>query len=222
MESAAKGRKVDEGTGDGLKSPVFQGFDKTLLPFFNDHPFLVQHQHIERDPFAAHGKGPGRKRLGFRRDQDVPGFEYPGQFLDIQVFGVHQQLARGERDKRGINVHGRPAAAFDFVDRIGVAQMSPEPGNAQIVGYIALGYENIFSATGEMMSPRISALPFMHPTGLVALRAGSGGLTSAIGSPCLVTRMGFPVSRTFRSSSRQVALNFEMLTSSIGKSYYGQ
>ena len=46
--------------------------------------------------------------------------------------------------------------------------------------------------------------------------AGVGGITSAIGCPRRVTRMGDPVRRTRSKTARQVALNSEMEMDSMG------
>ena len=49
-----------------------------------------------------------------------------------------------------------------------------------------------------------------------------GGVISATGLPKRVTRTGVRVLRTFSSTARQVALNFEMAISCMAQLYHSQ
>src|SRR5258707_230372 len=75
---------------------------------------------------------------------------------------------------------------------------------------------------GPTISPTIFILPAMLPSFLPLLFSAVEGTTSATGSPKRVTRIGFRVFRTSSRMPRHLALNSEMATSFILKSYYGQ
>src|SRR5271165_4971188 len=64
-----------------------------------------------------------------------------------------------------------------------------------------------------MMSPAISMESFMDPIQAARPCTNAGGMTSAIGFPNRVTRMGFFVFETCSSSARHLALNSEIATS---------
>src|SRR2546422_9480024 len=75
---------------------------------------------------------------------------------------------------------------------------------------------------GETMSPIIFPVLLREPSQDSGLFGGGGGMICAIGSPFRVTRIGRPVRLTLASSARQVALNFEIDTSSsTATSYHG-
>jgi hypothetical protein len=57
-----------------------------------------------------------------------------------------------------------------------------------------------FSSAGEMISPTISMESFLEPIQVARGSTDEGGITSAIGFPKRVTRMGFFVLRTCCSS----------------------
>ena len=71
------------------------------------------------------------------------------------------------------------------------------------------------------MSPVMRAVPRRAPSLRVGRCFTGGGTTSATGCPKRVTNMGFPVLRTFSSTAKQVALNFEMAISSTKQVYHG-
>src|SRR5450631_2245398 len=76
---------------------------------------------------------------------------------------------------------------------------------------------------GETMSPRISPVPAAEPSQSSRPCSCEGAVTSAIGSPRRVIKMGTPVRRTFSSMERHRALNTEIATFSITSNiYYGQ
>lgn len=66
------------------------------------------------------------------------------------------------------------------------------------------------------MSPWMINLPSSPPSMRCHGATAVVGVTSATGLPKRVIRIGWPVRRTFSSTARQVALNFEMGISSIG------
>ena len=68
---------------------------------------------------------------------------------------------------------------------------------------------------GPTMSPRIFPVSAIHPNCLPDAFPGDGGITSATGSPNLVTRIGLRVLRTCSRIPRHLALNSEMATSFI-------
>src|SRR5262245_29425582 len=70
-------------------------------------------------------------------------------------------------------------------------------------------------ATGPTMSPLRRAVPAIEPSHDPDLRTADGAVTSAIGSPKRVTRMGLRVLRTRSRTAKHVALNFEIAISSI-------
>src|SRR5258708_11746995 len=75
---------------------------------------------------------------------------------------------------------------------------------------------------GPTMSPRIFTEPAMLPSQLLRRGFGVGGTTSATGSPKRVTRTGMRVLRTCSRMPRHLALNSEMATSFMPRSYYAQ
>jgi len=72
------------------------------------------------------------------------------------------------------------------------------------------------------ISPRISAVPAMHPRSLPVGLRGEGGMISATGCPNRVTLIGWRVFRTSSSMPRHLALNWEIATSFIRQPYRGQ
>src|ERR1017187_8040015 len=66
---------------------------------------------------------------------------------------------------------------------------------------------------GPTISPRISAMPAMHPSFLPVDFGADGGTTSATGRPKRVTQIGLRVLRTSSRRPRHLALNSEMATS---------
>src|SRR2546429_6502924 len=70
------------------------------------------------------------------------------------------------------------------------------------------------------MSPIIFPVLLREPSQDSGLFGGGGGMICAIGSPFRVTRIGRPVRLTLASSARQVALNFEIDTSSSTATSY--
>src|SRR5262249_23922512 len=67
-----------------------------------------------------------------------------------------------------------------------------------------------------MISPTISIESFIEPIQLTRPSTREGGMTSAIGLPKRVTRIGFLVLQTCSKRDRHVALNSEIATSCIG------
>ena len=72
MEGAAEGGIVGKRTGDGLEAPVPELLDEGLLQALHDHPLLVEHQHIDAEPAAAHRGDAPRDGVRFGGDEDVP------------------------------------------------------------------------------------------------------------------------------------------------------
>src|SRR5262249_1439771 len=66
-----------------------------------------------------------------------------------------------------------------------------------------------------MTSPTISIESFIEPIQLTRPSTWEGGMTSAIGLPKRVTRIGFLVLQTCSRRDRHLALNSEMATSCI-------
>ena len=58
------------------------------------------------------------------------GFRTVGQAIDIDVLRIDQQLAGPERQYRRVDVHRVGAAAFDLVDAILFAEVTPQPFDA--------------------------------------------------------------------------------------------
>src|SRR5271167_240026 len=71
------------------------------------------------------------------------------------------------------------------------------------------------SLAGETMSPMISIVPFIEPIQSVG-RGGGAGMTSAMGLPKRVIRIGFLVACTYLSHAEHLTLNSEMGISFIG------
>jgi len=70
------------------------------------------------------------------------------------------------------------------------------------------------------MSPVILPVVRSEPSQDLRLLDRGGGMIWAIGSPFRVTRIGLPVRLTFLSKAKQVALNFEIGTSSLTRISY--
>jgi hypothetical protein len=66
--------------------------------------------------------------------------------------------------------------------------------------------------TGDTISPFIFPVDLKDPSQEAGLSGLGGGITWAMGSPFLVTKIGWPVLFTWSSRERQVALNLEMGT----------
>jgi len=76
------------------------------------------------------------------------------------------------------------------------------------------------SSAGETMSPKISMESFIEPIQAALRCTDDGGMTSAIGFPNRVTRIGFFVLHTCSKSERHFALNCEIATSCIWLTFY--
>jgi len=75
---------------------------------------------------------------------------------------------------------------------------------------------------GPTTSPLIFAVPAMDPIQDFVRGGDEGGTISAMGLPNFVTRIGSRVLRTRSRTARHVALNFEMVISSVNESYHSQ
>src|SRR5260370_39150682 len=71
------------------------------------------------------------------------------------------------------------------------------------------------SDAGEIMSPRISILPFIEPIQAERSSTGDGGTTSATGLPWRVIRRGFLVLLTCSSKARHLTSNSVIETSAM-------
>src|SRR6202158_2056591 len=89
-------------------------------------------------------------RVGLRGNKDVPFFQDGRETVDVDVFGIDQNLAGPKRQYGGIDVHRSGTAALDLMNAITVPKMATQPFNTGRIGYVAAGHEQVAPATKEI------------------------------------------------------------------------
>src|ERR1700687_2415087 len=89
-------------------------------------------------------------RVGLRGHKDVPFFQDGRETVDVDVFGIDQNLAGPKRQYGSIDVHRSGTAALDLMNAITVAKMATQPFNTGRIGYVAAGHEQVAPAAQEI------------------------------------------------------------------------
>ena len=138
-----------------IESPILQRLVQGRLARIDHHLLLIQHQHVDAGPGAAHADLGHQiiHRIGARGDQHVPFFQDRRQAIDIDVIRIDQHLAGGERHEAAVDMHWLRADRRDFVDaKAAWRQIAPQPLNAGEVGDIAARDKQIIAAAHEIGS----------------------------------------------------------------------
>jgi len=88
VEATAKGGIVGKRTGDWLEAPVLELLDDRLLRPLHNDSLLVEHQHIDAKPAAAHRRDAPRDGVRFRGDEDVPRGEHRWEPARINIVRI--------------------------------------------------------------------------------------------------------------------------------------
>ena len=152
MERAAERAVSDEVARDGLVAPFLERLDQTRLALFHDHALLVDREHVDARPRAAHGDflHDVVHRIGARRDQQLPVLQHRRQRVEIEIIRVHQRALGAEDQERGIDVHRIAALARHPVDAEAIAEMPFEPGDPHLIRHVRAGDEDVAARAGEV------------------------------------------------------------------------
>jgi hypothetical protein len=91
--------------------------ERRLRGFRHDAP-VVQHQHVDAGPRAAHAELRHQVVywIGSRRDQDIPALQDRRQSVDIDEVRVYQHFARRQWHNCGVDVHRAGASALELME----------------------------------------------------------------------------------------------------------